>query len=127
MGCTKPKVYKLSDTIEYKNVLISVADTELTEIIVADISTLYIDIKVDNQSKETLSFDSSLWQLEIDGKRYENTILFEKTFQVTVGESKIVTLSYKIPDTKKAKYLLFSFGEDKKFIMQVADDEKFKK
>lgn len=127
MGCTKPKVYKLSDTIEYKNALISVADTELTEIIVADVSTLYIDIKVDNQSKETLSFDSSLWQLEIDGKRYENTILFEKTFQVTVGESKIVTLSYKIPDTKKAKYLLFSFEEDKKFIMQVADDEKFKK
>lgn len=124
IGCTKQKVYNLREIIEYKNVEFSVTDDDVTEIIFADKSTLYVDIKVENRSEEIISCDSSLWQLEIDGKMYENTILGEKTFQVGVGESKTVTLSYEIPDTKKAKYLILSFEEGLKFKIKLADEEQ---
>lgn len=123
LGCTKQKIYNLRDIIEYKNVEFSTTDDDVTEITFADKSTLYVDIKVENRSEDIISCDSSLWQLEIDGKRYENTILSEKTFQVGVGESKTVTLSYEIPDTKKAKYLMLSFEEGSKFKIKLADEE----
>ena len=125
LGCTKQKIYNLRDIIEYKNVEFSTTDDDVTEITFADKSTLYVDIKVENRSEDIISCDSSLWHLEIDGKRYENTILSEKTFKVGVGESKTVTLSYEIPDTKKAKYLMLSFEEGSKFKIKLADEEQY--
>lgn len=71
-----------------------------------------------------ISCDSSLWKLEIDGKRYENIILDEKNFLVKVRESKTVMLSYEIPDTKKAKYLVFSLEDGSKFKIKLADEKQ---
>ena len=109
--------------IEYKNVEFCVAEDGVTEIIFDEKSTLYVDIKAENRSEEIISCDSSLWQLEIDGKRYENTILGEKNFSIKVGKSKTVRLSYGIPDAKKAKYLMFSLEDGSKFKIKLADGE----